>query len=667
MNIISLIDENITPTIQYFKLTKLLYQEIINYLKCFNTHTAQYTEQILNLQNEFENKLNNLKEQFNTVYDEHLFNYINIFPLIIKKQINNYSSLTNDIDLFLKDFVELMNKKIILIKTNIEQYNDSKKNFLIKYQEMENMKTSFFNNLSLTEDSINQYYTKKKIDKEDSLYELKNDENKNIIKIDKIKKLEEKLNNQIKETKTIEKNYELSIESSKFLKTKVKENSEKLADLIRLSLNDVAGKYQKDITNILGILKISLQEPFSLLNTNLNKICTVNLKNELEKIYKNFNKDVTLGNIFPSKYKLKTIALINSNNDNIFSMEAFNEEDLEKMKNNEVEEISEINLLVIKTMYNNFKLLSATKLDIKSEEEKVKTKKISNKLFLNIKNSNNTRMINAPDKIFSEQDFNDLEKLIDSFDNRYIFIQRLTRFRALKYDLSLKYFIIIGKLLNSMLNKAENEEDYFSAKNCIILSQTYYFKYLKEKIYLKIYIQNCPIFKSQKFWDNLLDTLVKDCEHKSSANLSENAFGNMYTLINNMFEFGLNETEVKNIIQPKIEKYKLNKNYSKDLNELIQIKVQNNTYIEENKRLEKYLKEIIDNYNKECSKESEDKEQISNKIDWSFDSSEEKEKGKDKEKEKEKQNKNIKNLKNNKKKNIQQICKKQSIWDFDDN
>ena len=665
MNIISLIDENITPTIQYFKLTKLLYQEIINYLRNFKIHTSQYYEKISNMQNDFENKLNILKEQFCTVYDEHLFNYINLFPIIIKKQITNYSSLMNIIDLFLKDFVELMNKKIILIKSEIEQYNDSKKNFIMKFQEMENIKTTFFNNLSLTEDIINQYYTKKRIDKEDSLYELKKDDT-SITKVEKLKKLEEKLNNQIKGTKIIEKNYELAIESSNYLKTKIKEYSEKLANLINSSLNDIAEKYQKDIANILGILKICFQEPFSILNTNLNKICKINLKNELEEIYKNFNnKNVTLGNIFPSKYKLKTISLINNNNDNIFSMDTFNEEDLEKMKNNENEEISEINLLVIKTMYNNFKLLSGTKLDLKSEEEKVKTKKISNKLFLNIKNYNNIRMLNAPDKIFSEQDFNDLETLFNNFHNRYIFIQRLTRFRALKYDLSLKYFIIVGKLLNSILTKAEKEEDYCSAKNCIILSQTYYYKYLKEKIYLKIYIQNCPIFKSQKFWENLLDTLVKDCENKSSSNVAENAFGNMYTLINNLFEFGLNENEVKNIIQPKIEKYKLNNNYAKDLYELIQIKVENNTYIEENKKMEKYLKEIIENYNKECNEDLDGAEQIPDKIDWNFDSSEEKEK----EKEKEKCNKSNKSFKNNKNKIGSQIIKnkKQSIWDFDDN
>ena len=127
MNIISLIDENITPTIQYFKLAKLLYQEIINYFRAFKIHTSQYSDRILKLQNDFENKLTSLKEQFKTVYDEHLFNYINIFPIIIKKHVSNYSSLINVIDLFLKDFVELMNNKINIIKNNIEQYNDSKK------------------------------------------------------------------------------------------------------------------------------------------------------------------------------------------------------------------------------------------------------------------------------------------------------------------------------------------------------------------------------------------------------------------------------------------------------------------------------------------------------------------------------------------------------------
>ena len=83
-------------------------------------------------------------------------------------------------------------------------------------------------------------------------------------------------------------------------------------------------------------------------------------------------------------------------------------------------------------------------------------------------------------------------------------MQRLSRFRALKYDLSLKYFVLIGnilshiiniilyniyyifKILNNLLFKVIEDNDLAKAKNCIILSQTFFCEYQKEKIYHKL-------------------------------------------------------------------------------------------------------------------------------------------------------------------------------------
>ena len=59
---------------------------------------------------------------------------------------------------------------------------------------------------------------------------------------------------------------------------------------------------------------------------------------------------------------------------------------------------------------------------------------------------------------------------------------------------------------------------------------------------IKIYIQNNEIFKSKKFWEDLLDKLIK--ENEQHSNMKENIFGNIYTLINNMIEFSLSENEI---------------------------------------------------------------------------------------------------------------------------
>ena len=145
MNIISLIDENIASVNEYYNLSKTLYEEIINYMNSYKSHTLYYKQKIMNIQKEFDNKINNLKEKSDkNIYNEHLFEYINLFPNIIKKQIENYSSLCDNIEIFIKDFGALINQKVNLIKIQQTQYNDSKKNFLLKYQEAENAKSSFF-------------------------------------------------------------------------------------------------------------------------------------------------------------------------------------------------------------------------------------------------------------------------------------------------------------------------------------------------------------------------------------------------------------------------------------------------------------------------------------------------------------------------------------------
>ena len=622
MNIISLIDENIASVNEYYNLSKTLYEEIINYMNSYKSHTLFYKQKIMNIQKEFDNKINNLKEKSDkNIYNEHLFEYINLFPNIIKKQIENYSSLCDNIEIFIKDFGALINQKVNLIKIQQTQYNDSKKNFLLKYQEAENAKSSFFNNLSITEETVIQYYTQKKIDKDDLIFQ-KNPELDSINSInnsDKIKKLEDKMLSIIQETKVMEKNYLGFIESSKVIKQNVKENAEKTANIIHLGLNDISSKYQNDIIKIISTTKMCFQEPLSILNNYINMICSFNTKKELEELYQNFcNKSVTSSNIFPSKYKLKTIGLINNtNNENIFAKDIFdNEDDLEKDDKDDKEVISEINLLTIKMMYNNFSLLSAHKLDIKSEEEKLQTKKLSNKLFLVIKESDNDqkKKINISEIVFSQNDLTDLEKLLEKKLNRFIFLQRLSRFRALKYDLSLKYFVLIGNILNNLLSKVIEDNDLATAKNCIILSQTFFCEYQKEKIYLKIYIQNNEIFKSKKFWEDLLDKLIK--ENEQHSNMKENIFGNIYTLINNMFEFSLSENEIKDIIEPKIKKYNFNKNYIKDINDLIKIKSESGNQFDDNRKYEKYIGEIKENYNKEINEEikKEKQDKINNDI-----------------------------------------------------
>lgn len=127
-----------------------------------------------------------------------------------------------------------------------------------------------------------------------------------------------------------------------------------------------------------------------------------------------------------------------------------------------------------------------------------------------------------------------------------------------------------------------------------------------------------------------------------------------------MFEFGLNEKEIKEIIEPKLKLYRIDNNHLKDIDELIRIKVENGSNIEENQKYEKSIKEITELYNKEINEELKEKELIENKSEVSTDNSEEKNSNKN--------NKCNKNSTNYNKKNTTKINKnkKQSIWELDE-
>ena len=69
----------------------------------------------------------------------------------------------------------------------------------------------------------------------------------------------------------------------------------------------------------------------------------------------------------------------------------------------------------------------------------------------------------------------------------------------------------LGKAFNKILDYAEKNKIYDHAKNCIILSQTYYYQDSneKEKIFLSEEIKNHKWLISQEFWREFIDNIIR--------------------------------------------------------------------------------------------------------------------------------------------------------------
>ena len=77
------------------------------------------------------------------------------------------------------------------------------------------------------------------------------------------------------------------------------------------------------------------------------------------------------------------------------------------------------------------------------------------------------------------------------------------------YYLNKKMFEIFSKFFNHILNDIKEDDDVFSAKNIIVLSQTYYTKENDKKIYLQEDVKNHDIFKNINFWEKLFNFFIE--------------------------------------------------------------------------------------------------------------------------------------------------------------
>lgn len=107
------------------------------------------------------------------------------------------------------------------------------------------------------------------------------------------------------------------------------------------------------------------------------------------------------------------------------------------------------------------------------------------------------------------QDFLDSLKDISLHKHVYVILSQLRT--SNKFQKSKSLINLLGKCFNILLDNAQANKLYENAKNCIILSQTYYYSEddNKTKIYLFEYIKNHKWLTNPGFWRNLIDSNIK--------------------------------------------------------------------------------------------------------------------------------------------------------------
>ena len=151
---------------------------------------------------------------------------------------------------------------------------------------------------------------------------------------------------------------------------------------------------------------------------------------------------------------------------------------------------------------------------------------------------------------------------------------------------------LLGKGFNILLEYAAKNKLYDNVKNCIILSQTYYFNdESKNKIYIFEYIKNNKWMKSASFWRSFIKDIIKNefirfekvfpdanfsvenninINKKIKEKLNEVVFSQLLTYVNNMKDFCLDKRVIIKIADEFITKYNyLSKNNINAIYDLI--------------------------------------------------------------------------------------------------
>ena len=551
MNIICNETENLKKVEIYYNEIVKIKKNLIDYFTKYNESTKEYLKNLKNLQKNYSNNLK--KNEINNECDmSELYKLTILIPSLIKEKIGAFSLLT---DLLTKSINEVNNtfEENDRILKNIESdYIDSKKDLETKNKLMEKLKNNFFSKAQETENLLIKYQKEKKSSK------LKNnnkDMNEKIEEsLNEMKRAEEEYINLLPNIQNLEDSFISSIESFK--------NTKKT--ILCSNVNLLKESIQNFIINYKNAFKMIFIEQ----DEELREMIELKLGEEIEKlIEKNrlINKPFRKCKIEP--YKMK---LLDTHKEQLFSCDLYKDLTSNEIDDNDIFEIAN-------KIYENLSLKNP-KYNIEIEKDKIITNNIANKILAF---SNQNISLEKPTK----EEINKIKKLMDSKYNREIFIQKLNEFRNHGvFIIPNENFVIIGEIINSILNRIMNDSDYYSAKNCIILSQTFYKKKDEQKIFLQEEIKNNPLFKNELFWDNFILYSIQvgitesinsnlNCDMNGDIKQYNNiVFAQLIPLADNMIEFGLDKEVIKELINPKIEYYKLSEESKKIIMDILEPK-----------------------------------------------------------------------------------------------
>jgi hypothetical protein len=593
-------------------------EEEIKYIQGYKSLINDYFKKTLTLQVNSGTKLAKLPDDFaNATWLDPapILKITQLIPKIIQKQIENIKIFIEEIEKSLTNLENHIKNKSLEMKKYQQKYDEVSNDLINKYEEIDKAEKSFESSIKKTEELIIEIYKNKRKIQNVKNGKLKMNDNELKVLNDKTKEYESQKESLINATKKFEKEYKNIIKNSS---TSKYEN--KFATVINDCINGVKSvcgeltdKTKDTIITFLSSIRDSFKVPLDLVDSNLSMMKNLDEKEIISKTMEDtFNNQCKFTHITPERYNLKSLEITNigrtskGSKGNKKKKKRKKEENEENNENGFIkfedgfEEMTyfedDLTLLTVKEMFNNFDLINRNGLDIKVEEEKNEAKKYINKLILNMSKEENNKnfedfnIIEIDDsEPFGDEDKNVFQTLLNKHHNRVIFLHKLNDYRTCSLlEIKERMYNILGDLFTYLIDISKIEKDYHSIEMAIILSKTYYKLENKKKIYLQILIKNNECFKTKDFWEELLLYSMSKEIIRSKKNDNDNkkedekilkeknaniVFSQLLSLIDNMFDFEVEGEKIKQIIEYRVDYYKLDDKLKKTINDVVNSKL----------------------------------------------------------------------------------------------
>lgn len=551
-------------TVTFYHIIRQILEVFCSKIKKYEEYTSEYYQKLfdtdfsINISAESFSFLSNKMIEVSNIYQ-----LLNKVPSLISCQIGKLRKFLENLGIKVNELEKIKKNQCEIFSQQKQEFRKLKAEYEINELKNQELMSKLYD----AENEIINFYRDKKegeeYEKSEKIMEekieiakkkekdyknnCKNGENHSLYFYNKVEPIFIKMNNVVQELygalnenslnfMILRKNYnslsckeiENEINNSKSISDNIKSIVEKFKKVTKIELNEVPlDKFNLRI--------IDYKKPHSIVSQNTIR------KNKIKK--NNSNKRLSINSYMNMLEKKRTLK--NSKSANRLPV---------KKTPFKFKKIDIIN--IVKKMQENFTMINLNGYNIEKEEQKILIKNLTNKLLsIDSKNHKDKNII------ISDDDKKYLFSIIDKDENNMIFLKRLNKIRSYGiFEFDKLQFDDIVEILFKILNITQKNKDISSFKLCLILSQTYF--YLKEgkKIYLQSVIKYHDIFKSEEIWKASILLLIKEAnerfknfnledlsEEERKKRYSENFFGLLLPMVNDMKEFGFDLEKAKKL------------------------------------------------------------------------------------------------------------------------